>query len=31
MNNVKFNFHNKTILISTGTKSIGFELTKSLF
>tara|TARA_B110000483_G_scaffold158549_1_gene188155 strand:- start:24975 stop:25775 length:801 start_codon:yes stop_codon:yes gene_type:complete len=29
MNNVKFDFKGKTILITAGTKGIGFELTKS--
>ena len=29
MNNIKFGFHDKTILITAGTKGIGFELTKS--
>ena len=29
MNNIKFDFKGKTILITAGTKGIGFELTKS--
>ena len=28
MKNINFNFKNKTILITAGTKGIGFELTK---
>ena len=31
MNNINFNFQGKTVLITAGTKGIGFELTNLFF